>query len=181
LRARIVVPGREAMAHQQRRLLFVLVTTDLSAKSREQIQRDFGQLPIVERYTSAEVEAFFAFRGAKVLGFRRSTLAQALLKELKPFRLPPPAVPQAVAPQPAAGPLAAGAGQPVSAAAAGPVAPPATGPKALPIAEAVTPVLDRPAPGLPARPEDPGWRARRRLQKTARATPRLKTRPPQTP
>ncbi len=89
VRSRIVVPGRAAMACQQRKLLFVLITTDLSAKSRDQIQRDFNPLPIVERYTSAEIEGFFHFRGAKVLGFLRSALAQALLKEMKAFRLAP--------------------------------------------------------------------------------------------
>jgi len=101
VRSRIVVPGRAAMARQQRKLLFILITTDLSAKSREQMQRDFAPLPVVEHYTSAEVETFFHFRGAKVLGFLRSALAQALLKELKPFRLAPaPGAPVAV-PMPA--------------------------------------------------------------------------------
>ena len=184
LRARIVVPGREAMAHQQGRLLFVLITTDLSAKSRERIQHDFGQLPIVECYTSAQVESFFAFRGTKVLGFRRSTLAQAILKELKAFRLPPPAVSVA---QPA---VAGIPGAPVAPPASVPTSPPAAvqpvanspvGPGALPGAmvpagDAATATAVLPAPTV-----ELGWRARQRLRKTARTKPQAKTPPPKTP
>jgi hypothetical protein len=163
LRARIVVPGREAMARQQRRLLFVLITTDLSPKSRERIRFDFGQVPIIERYTSAEVEALFAFRGAKVLGFRRSSLAQALLKELKAFKLPPlpppekPATPNAiVTPAPK---LAR------------------TAPEAVP-EQPAAPETTAAAAVLPAPTVELGWRARRRLQKAGRAASRVKTSPP---
>ena len=174
LRARIVVPGREAMAHQQGRLLFVLITTDLSAKSRERIQHDFGRLPIVECYTAAQVESFFAFRGTKVLGFRRSTLAQAMLKELKAFRLPPPAV--SVVPPAVPGTSGVPASvQPSPPAAIEPVANAPVGSGALPDATA-------PAGNAAAAPAvELGWRARQRLRKTARAKPQAKTPPPKTP
>lgn len=103
-RSGIVVPGRNAMAWKRRKLLFVLITTDITPGSRAQIQRDFGSLPIVELFTSKEVLSHFGFHNAKVLGFMSCPLARTILREMSEFRIPPPEYPelgQVKMPQPA--------------------------------------------------------------------------------
>ena len=102
LRSRILMMGRETLARSKSRLHFVLITHDLSAGSREEILNQFKHYPVVEHYTTKELEGFFGINGVKVLGFEKSTLAQSVYAELKEFRVnapltPPPAVP----PQPA--------------------------------------------------------------------------------
>lgn len=95
LRAAILVPGREALRRMRKKVLFVLLTTDLSENSREDLLRDFSDVPLVVRYTAADLERFFHLRNAKVVGFKKSALAASILRELKPFRFPasPPAPP----------------------------------------------------------------------------------------
>ena len=91
LRSGILLVGRETLARSKGRLHFVLLTTDLSEKSRERLLEDFRHYPIVQRWTSSDLEAFFNIKGAKVIGFRKSHLAQSIYAELKEFRLNKPA------------------------------------------------------------------------------------------
>jgi len=91
LRTRILMVGRDALLRSKRDLHFVLVTRDLSAKSREEILSEFSEYPILEHYTSEELAAFFGLSGQKVVGFRKSTLAQSIYAELKDSRLNMPA------------------------------------------------------------------------------------------
>jgi len=90
LRARILIPGRETLLRSKRRLHFVLITTDLSEHSRKEILSDFAHYPVVQRYTAAELETFFALKGTKVLGFAKSGLAQSIYAEIKEQRLNKP-------------------------------------------------------------------------------------------
>ena len=87
LRSRNLIVGRENVARSKSSLHFVLVTTDLSPGSREEIVKDFKHYPVVQRYTSANLEEFFGIKGAKVVGFRKSGLAQSLYAELKSYRI----------------------------------------------------------------------------------------------
>ncbi len=87
LRSRILIVGRDNLARSKRKLHFVLITEDLSESSRGQILSQFAHYPIVQHYTSADLEKFFAVNGAKVVGFQKSSLAQSLYSELKEFRL----------------------------------------------------------------------------------------------
>ncbi len=91
LRSRILIVGREQIYRSKGRLHFVLVTTDLSENSREQILRDFAHYPVVERFTSADLEHHFKIKGAKVVGFKKSGLAQSLYAEMKEARINKPA------------------------------------------------------------------------------------------
>ena len=94
LRSRNLLVGREVLRRSKRVLHFVLITTDLSATSRDQILSDFAHYPVVQRYTAADLERFFAIKGAKVIGFHKSGLAKSLYAELKAYRInPPPASP----------------------------------------------------------------------------------------
>lgn len=90
LRARILIVGREALRHSKSKLHFVLITRDLSASSRGEIISNFAHYPIVEHYTAAELETFFGIKGAKVVGFEKSGLAQSIYAELKEHRINQP-------------------------------------------------------------------------------------------
>jgi hypothetical protein len=104
LRARKLIAGRERIERSKSKLHFILISTDLSPASRDRLLQDFSDYPIVQLYTSAELEKFFAVRGAKVLGFAKSPLAKSIYAELKPHRInmPPPAGEASEAPPEAA-------------------------------------------------------------------------------
>lgn len=90
LRSRILMAGGDNLVRSKRSLHFVLITTDLSADSRERVLREFAHYPVVQRYTSAELEQFFGIKGAKVVGLQKSDLAQSIYAELKEYRINQP-------------------------------------------------------------------------------------------
>lgn len=92
MKARALILGRESMWHGRSKLHFILVTHDVSENSRKEILKDFAPYPIVQRYTSAELEKFFGVKGTKVVGFAKSGLAQSIYAELKPYRINKPVV-----------------------------------------------------------------------------------------
>ena len=94
MRSRNLLVGRETLLRSKRRLHFVLITDDLSEKSRAEVLSDFAHYPVVQRYRSAELEAFFGLKGTKVIGFAKSGLAQSIYAELKEHRLNKPPRPQ---------------------------------------------------------------------------------------
>lgn len=87
VKSRGLIVGREALARSKSKLHFVLITTDLSPNSRSQILADFAHYPVVERYIEADLEKFFGVKGAKVVGFQKSGLAQSIYAELKEYRI----------------------------------------------------------------------------------------------
>jgi len=87
LRSRILRVGRDTLRRSRGKLHFVLLTTDLSATSREQMLKDFDRCPVVQCYTVADLERHFGVRGTKVIGFVKSQLAQSIYAELKPHRI----------------------------------------------------------------------------------------------
>ncbi len=93
LRSRILMVGRNELSRSKGRLHFVLVTHDLSESSREEILREFAHYPVVQHYTSADLEQFFRMKGAKVIGLHKSDLAQSIYAELKEYRINPPVPP----------------------------------------------------------------------------------------
>ena len=80
------------MWHGRSKLHFILVTHDISENSRKEILKDFAPYPVVQRYTSADLEKHFGVKGAKVVGFAKSGLAQSIYAELKPYRINKPLV-----------------------------------------------------------------------------------------
>ncbi len=91
LRSRILIVGRDTLARSKSRLHFVLITRDLSESSRVEILSDFAHYPVVQHYTAEDLEKFFGIKGAKVIGFEKSGLAQSLYAELKEHRINKPA------------------------------------------------------------------------------------------
>ena len=87
LRSRILLVGRDTLRRSKSRLHFVLITRDLSEPTRAEVLSDFAHYPVVQHYTSAELEQFFGLQGTKVIGFEKSGLAQSIYAELKQHRL----------------------------------------------------------------------------------------------
>jgi hypothetical protein len=87
LKSRILLIGRDTLRRSKSKLHFVLITTDLSEGSRAQILTDFSHYPIIQKYTSTELDKFFGIKGAKVVGFAKSGLAQSIYAEMKELRI----------------------------------------------------------------------------------------------
>lgn len=86
LRSRQLVVGRPNLMRQSKHLEFILITDDLSENSRQEILQNFA-CPVVQRYTSAELEVFFHVRGTKVVGFLKSALTSEISRLLKSGRI----------------------------------------------------------------------------------------------
>jgi hypothetical protein len=93
LRSRILIAGRDTLARSKSKLHFVLITNDLSEAGRAEILSDFAHYPVVQHYTAEELEKFIRIKGAKVIGFEKSSLAQSLYAELKGHRINRPVAP----------------------------------------------------------------------------------------
>jgi hypothetical protein len=92
LRSRLLLVGRETIRRNRSRLHFVLITRDISDNSREEMLKTFMHYPVVQHYTAADLERYFGLKGTKVIGFKKSALAQAIYAELKPRRINKPFV-----------------------------------------------------------------------------------------
>lgn len=103
LRSRILIPGQDRLRYSKSRLHFVLLTHDVSETTRAKILRYFGAYPILQHYTSADLERFFGLHGAKVIGFAKSRLAQSIYAELKGYRLNKPPLARPAADRPPTG------------------------------------------------------------------------------
>src|SRR6267154_656252 len=90
LRSRNLLAGRETLLRSKSKLHFVLITTDISENSRKEILSEFAHYPVVQHYESEDLEKHFGMKGAKVVGFAKSGLAQSLYAELKPHRINQP-------------------------------------------------------------------------------------------
>jgi hypothetical protein len=102
VKTRGLLVGRDTLRANKSKLHFVLIATDIAESSREEVLKDFSYYPVVQHFTGADFEKFFAVKGAKAIGFTKSGLAQSIYAELKSFRLnKPPNVPTPPKPKPA--------------------------------------------------------------------------------
>lgn len=101
LKARALIVGRDTLERSKSRLHFILITTDISENSRAQILSEYTHYPVVQCYTEADLEKFFALKSTKLIGFAKSGLAQSIYAELKEHRINKPAT--KTAPEPAPG------------------------------------------------------------------------------
>ena len=92
LRARILIVGRDNLAREKNRLQFILITRDISKNSLEKILWDFRHYPVVQDYTTVDLEEFFGMKSTKVIGFRKSDLARSLYAALKDHRINQPSL-----------------------------------------------------------------------------------------
>lgn len=96
-RTRTLLVGRRGLLRSKRRLHFVLIPRDISPAGREAVLRDFAHYPVVQHFTTAELERWFDIRHVKVVGFAKSSLAQSIYAELKASRINKPVAPGATA------------------------------------------------------------------------------------
>lgn len=87
LRSRILITGRDNLSRNKGKLHFVLLTRDYSEAGRAEMLKQFAHYPVVEHYTSADLDRFFGLKGAKAVGFQKSDLAQSIYAELKEYRI----------------------------------------------------------------------------------------------
>jgi hypothetical protein len=87
MKSRNLLVGRDTLRRSKSKLHFVLITTDISDGSRAEILTDFSHYPVVQKYTAPELEKFFGVKGAKVVGFAKSGLAQSIYAEMKESRI----------------------------------------------------------------------------------------------
>jgi hypothetical protein len=87
LRSRNLIVGRDALGRSKRALHFVLITSDISETGRAGVLSEFAHYPVVQHFTSADLEKFFGIKGAKTIGFQKSGLAQSIYAEMKEFRI----------------------------------------------------------------------------------------------
>jgi hypothetical protein len=97
VRARKILVGRETLARSKSKLQWVLIATDISEGSRDQLLEDFSNYPIVQQFASTDFERLFGARNAKVIGFVKSTLAKSIYSELKESRINKPVAPPSAA------------------------------------------------------------------------------------
>jgi hypothetical protein len=90
IRSRILLVGGDTLRRSKSKLHFVLITNDLSEGGRADVLSDFAHYPVVQHYQSADLEKLFGIKGAKVVGFKKSTLAQSVYAELKEYRVNKP-------------------------------------------------------------------------------------------
>src|SRR6185503_20755570 len=92
LRSRNLLAGRDTLLRSKSKLHFVLITTDISENSRTEILSEFAHYPVVQHYQTEDLERYFSLKGAKVVGFTKSGLAQSIYAELKQHRINKPPV-----------------------------------------------------------------------------------------
>ena len=57
----MLIVGREGLARNKRHLQCVLISTDISPGSRDQILRDFADYPVLQRFSSRNSKSTSAF------------------------------------------------------------------------------------------------------------------------
>src|ERR1017187_2660613 len=90
LKTRALLVGRDALRANKGKLHFVLITTDIAEASREEVLKDFTHYPVVQHFTAADFEKFFAVKGGKAVGFIKSGPSQSIYAELKAYRINQP-------------------------------------------------------------------------------------------
>jgi len=86
LKAGKAITGRPRLLQIQKHLHFMLVTTDITENSRRKLLEQFS-CPIVECFTSADIERVLGMLNTKVVGFKRSSISINIYKGLRGFRI----------------------------------------------------------------------------------------------
>ena len=89
-RSAIIIVGRHKMYHDQNRIAFVLVATDISDNSMQELEKNMPRTPVVQKFSSEELKIHFDQDNAKMIAFKKSDLASSILAELKSYRIDNP-------------------------------------------------------------------------------------------
>ena len=83
VRSKAAVPGGDNVTRLRKKMALVLVAAELSPAGLDKIRSNCGGVPLFQIYTMAQLEAFFGFRNAKVIGLKKGALAGSILRELR--------------------------------------------------------------------------------------------------
>lgn len=81
VRAGIAETGRQKLLQHRNKLAYILITEDISENSREEVLRDFA-CPVYQALTMDSITELFAFKGTKIVGFRRNVLSSQIQRLL---------------------------------------------------------------------------------------------------
>ncbi len=98
-RSGVAETGRQRLLQHRNKLAFVLVTRDLSPNSLKETLREFP-CPVYQAFQSEDMEAFWGFKGTKLVGFRRGSLAVSVQRILQGCLVPLVNLREAVLPSP---------------------------------------------------------------------------------
>ncbi|MGV3773998.1 MAG: hypothetical protein ACO1QB_13940 [Verrucomicrobiales bacterium] len=90
-KTRSLIMGRDTLERSKSRLQFLLITTDISDNSKNAMLKEYEHYPVVQYYSSADLERHFGCNSCKVVGFEKSDLSKAVYAGLKQFRINKPA------------------------------------------------------------------------------------------
>jgi ribosomal protein L7Ae-like RNA K-turn-binding protein len=79
----VLVRGREAVRATLKKIQFVLITTDISERSRREVFEMCTEVPVIALLTTAEVEHHFGLENTKIVGFLKSPIGKSLLAEMR--------------------------------------------------------------------------------------------------
>ncbi len=86
-RSAITMVGRQKMYHAKDRIAFVLVATDLSDNSMQELKKNMERTPLVQKFSSDELKIHFDEENVKMIAFKKSDLASSILAELQLYRI----------------------------------------------------------------------------------------------
>ena len=87
LRSRTHIIGRQRLEKSKHELQWILITTDISENSEQEILRIFKDYPVVKHFTEEELSALLNVNGTKLIGFKKGDLAKSIYAELKQYRI----------------------------------------------------------------------------------------------
>ena len=87
IKAKIIIIGYEQLKRSKSNLQFILLSEDALEKNKVRIMNEFQHYPIIQKFTSVEIQNYFTIKSAKVIGFKKSGLSGSVYKELKNWRV----------------------------------------------------------------------------------------------
>lgn len=87
LRTRQYLVGRDNLKRNKRKLLFILVTEDLSENGLKFVLSNFEDIPVVQYFKMSDLEQTFNLNGVKIMGFYKTDLTRSVYEVIKIWRV----------------------------------------------------------------------------------------------
>lgn len=86
-RAGILVTGRKKLELLGNKIAFILVANDISANSLDEVLETFPSIPVVQWGTSNDFHTLFDLENTKIIGVKRSSLAEQIFADMQDEKL----------------------------------------------------------------------------------------------